>query len=78
MKAVPEGLERRGPALSPFPCLPVNLLQDAIMEAVREGVGRRLLAANSTRCFTQMQLPFAPTVPGVYLCVWGGGGHGSP
>ena len=57
------------------------LPQDAIMEAVREGVERRLLAANSTRCFTQMQLPFAPTVPGV--CVCGGGGevwegHGSP
>ena len=35
-----------------------------MIEAIRVGVEKRLVAASATRTFTQMQLPFAPTIPG--------------
>ena len=42
--------------------------QDEVIELIRAGVERRLLAAAASRTFTQMQVPFAPSIPG-------GGGH---
>ncbi|KAG1661970.1 hypothetical protein FOA52_007142, partial [Chlamydomonas sp. UWO 241] len=39
------------------------LHQDDIIDAIRAGVETMLLAANTTRTFTQMQLPFAPLLP---------------
>ncbi len=34
------------------------------METIRAAVEKRLLAVNGTRTFVQMQLPFAPSIPG--------------
>ena len=52
-----------GGGAPPSPPLP-SLCQDDIVESIRAGVERRLLAASASRTFTQMQLPFAPLIPG--------------
>lgn len=48
----------------PFSWSPPPLRQDDIVESIRAGVERQLLAASASRTFTQMQLPFAPLIPG--------------
>ncbi len=44
--------------------LAIACLQEEVIEAIRLAVEQKLLASNSTRTFTQMQLPFAHLVGG--------------